>query len=319
MRRSLLHLAMASSVGIALVAPAEARECQKRALDALHASAPDGASVFKRVTDKKFFLQWLDCDDPQYELSTAVHESVHNITAETDAFPLVGGGQVERPHEVSNFFPPSRIAGQFAKSDYVDTYLKPGRATSSSDFLYLLDELNAYTHDLNAAVDLKDMRSASRSSDHRDGLAALMAFLAVYVERAKASEPETWEGLKRPAVAETVEKIWSGAEKVMASSCGIPDFGTQYVGFLQKVCRPSAQSALASVLGRAPVCPTDCLKPLDDQAEALAPADEETPDDAPVVEKRTLWKHRNHPRVEATAEDAAEAEATSAPSLFRRR
>jgi hypothetical protein len=309
MRHFLLRLGLASSVGLALAFPAPARECQKRALDALHASAADGSAVFKRVTDKKFFLQWLDCDDPQYELSTAVHESVHNITSETDAFPLVGGGEAERPHEVSSFFPPSRIVGKFAKSDYVDTYLKPGRATSSSDFLYLLDELNAYTHDLNAAVDLKDMRSATRSSDHRDGLAALMAFLVVYVEQAKATDPETWEGLQKPHVASAVEKIWGRAEKVMASSCGIPEFGTQFVGFLQKVCRPEAEAALESVIGRAPVCPTDCLKPLDDQAEALSPNDEDTPEEAPVVEKRTLWKHRNHPRTAATAEASAEIEA----------
>jgi hypothetical protein len=295
-------------------APAtQARECQQRALNALHAAAPDGSSVFASIKDKKFFLDWLDCDDPQFELSTAVHESVHVLTSESDAFPLVGGGEVERPHEVSKFFAPSRVAAKFGASDYVDTYLKPGRATSSSDFLYLLDELNAYTHDLNAAVDLKGFRSAERSSDHRDGLAALMAFTAVYIERAQASEPETWEGLRQPHVAATIEKLWTHAEKVMASSCGIPDFGTQYVGFLRQVCRPEAQAALESVMGHAPACPTECLKRVDDtQAEALAPAD----DEAPVVEKRTIWKHRNHP-VAAPSEDTTAEIAPTVASPVR--
>lgn len=301
MRQAFLRAGLTSLITIVLAATAQGRECQQRALDALHAAAPDGSSVYSRVKDKSFFLQWLDCDDPQFELSTAVHESVHIITSESDAFPLVGGGEAERPHEASQFFAPSRIVGKFARSDYADTYLKPGRATSSSNFLYLLDELNAYTHDLNAAVDLKDRRSAERSSDHRDGLAALMAFVAVYVEQAKASEPETWEGLQQPHVAMTIGKIWSRAEKVMASSCGIPDFGTQYVGYLQKVCRPEAQSALASVIGRPPVCPTECLQGPDERAEALA----SDADEAPVVEKRTIWKRRNHraaPVKDASAE-----------------
>ena len=37
------------------------------------------------------------CDDAQFDLSTAVHESTHFISSEIDAFPLVGGGAVERP------------------------------------------------------------------------------------------------------------------------------------------------------------------------------------------------------------------------------
>ena len=315
MRPAFFSLATVAGIVVALAVPAQARECQKRALDALQAAAPDGSSVFKRVPDKKFFLQWLDCDDPQFELSTAVHESVHIITAQSDAFPLVGGGEVERPHEASKFFAPSRIAAQFGKSDYVDTYLKPGRATSSSDFLYLLDELNAYTHDLNAAVDLKDMRSASRSSDHRDGLAALMAFTAVYVEHARANEPETWAGLQAPTVSTVFEKIWGRAETVMASSCGIPEFGTQYVGFLQKVCKPGAQAALASVMGRPPVCPAQCLKPTQDPTEALAPDADEAPDDAPALDKRTLWKRRNHPRPAPSVEAETGSEALAAAPI----
>ena len=309
MRHACLRLCLASFI---VIAPAvQARECQQRALDALRTSAPDGWSVYQHIHDKSFFLQWLDCADPQFELSTAVHESVHIMTAEKDVFPLVDGGEAEVPHDLAKFFPPSTIAGKFGKSDYVDTYLKPGRATSSANFQYLLDELNAYTHDLNAAVGLKDRRSAQRSSDHRDGLAALMAFVVVYVERAKTSEPETWEGLRQPKVVATVEKIWSRAEKVMASSCGIPDFGTQYVGFLQKVCRPEAESAMASVLGRPPVCPTECLQPLDVRAVALEPAD----DEAPLVEKRTIWKHRNHPAIAPSEDVSAENAPSPVPAM----
>src|SRR6185295_6531668 len=93
-------------------------------------------------------------DEAQLGLPTAVHESVHYITAELDAFPLVHGGQSKRPHEVSAFYAPQLIAAKFKRNDFVTTYLQPGGASSATDFRYLLDELNAYTHDLNTAVAL---------------------------------------------------------------------------------------------------------------------------------------------------------------------
>ena len=172
---------------------------------------------------------------------------------------------MKRPHEVSAFFAPSLIAGKFKPSDFVDTYLRPGRASSSSDFLYLLDELNAYTHDLNTAVNLSRSRSPAQNGDevdHRDGLAALMAFVALYVERAEESEPATWSGLQQPRVAKAVSELWGSAEKVMASSCGIADFGTEDKPLIRQFCQSRPQAALRKILGRAPVCPTACLKPV---------------------------------------------------------
>jgi hypothetical protein len=245
-------------------AAAAGNDCRPEAMRRLQASAPNGFAIYQKTQDRKFFINWITCDEDTLGLPTAVHESVHYITAETDAFPLINGNAVKRPHEVSAFFAPSVIAGKFKGTDYADTYLRPGKASSSTDFLYLLDELNAYTHDLNTAVNL------SRSSppapegadeiDHRDGLAALMAFVALYIEQAE-SEPATWNGLQQPRVAKTVSELWGSAEKVMASSCGIPNFGTQDKGLIRQFCQARPQAALQRILGRAPVCPTACLKP----------------------------------------------------------
>src|ERR1041385_5000923 len=151
MRRRLRSISLAALACLPLAAglhSAKAGDCRPGAVERLHAAAPDGFAIYQQIKDKTFFLNWIDCGEAQLGLPTAVHESVHYITAETDAFPLVHGGQVKRPHEVSAFFAPSLIAGQFRENDFVATYLRPGRASSSGDFLYLLDELNAYTHDL---------------------------------------------------------------------------------------------------------------------------------------------------------------------------
>lgn len=250
-----------------LVAPSPAAagiDCRSVAIEHLRAAAPAGFGIYRRIADKKFFLGWIDCTDPQFALPTAVHESVHYITAETDAFPLVGGGALKRPHEVSAFFAPSQIAAKFRPDDFVTTYLQPGSASSAGDFLYLLDELNAYTHDLAAAVALSRSEASAQptdeQTDHRDGLAALMAFVALYLERAEASVPATWRGLTQPPVARTVSELWSRAETVMASSCGIPNFGTEDKTLIRQFCQRGPQAALQKIIGRAPVCPAACLK-----------------------------------------------------------
>src|SRR3954451_5260566 len=170
---------------------AVAGDCRPQAIERLRALAPQGFAVYQAVKDKKFFLGWISCSEAQLGLPTAVHESAHYIAAETDAFPLTDGRRLKRPHEVSAFYAPSVIAAKFKPSDFVTTYLRPGSASSASDFLYLLDELNAYTHALATAVSLSRARGSAEQGDqvdHRDGLAALMAFVAMYIERAEQSE-----------------------------------------------------------------------------------------------------------------------------------
>lgn len=268
MRRLLRSVSAAVLIGLlpygdtAYAKPDES--CRPNALEHLRTSSPDGLAIYKQISQPDFFESWIRCDDPQFGLPTAVHESTHFITAETDAFPLVGGGAVKRPHEVSKFFPPSQITRRFKADDLVTTYLRRGKATSSTDFLYLLDELNAYSHDLDTAVDLKELGNPDEAVDHRDGLAAMMAYVAVYAETARESEARTleartWRGLREPQVAKVISDLWGRAERVMASSCGIPKFGIHDKYYIRQVCAAEVGPALEQVLGRAPVCPTACL------------------------------------------------------------
>jgi hypothetical protein len=239
----------------------QAADCRQSSMVQLKNLAPEGFAVYTAISDKKFFLHWITCDDVPLGLSTAVHESVHHLTEDHDAFPLINHEYVRRPHEVSKFFAPSAIAKKFDRGDgYVTTYLKVGGASAATDFLYLLDELNAYTHDLNAAVALSGLRPANEHVDHRDGLAALMAFVAIYVQAAEEGQPATWSGLQKPEVAKTVSTLWGQAETVMASSCRVPEFGTNDQRFIRQFCGEKAQASLQKILGRAPVCPVDCLQ-----------------------------------------------------------
>jgi hypothetical protein len=252
------------------------RSCSQRALHELEQRAPDGYAIYTAMPDKKFFFQWITCDNLQVDLATAVHESVHFLTESRDAYPLINGGAVKRPHEVSQFAPPAIIAKKFergrslfdSRSLLLATYLRHGGASSADDFLYLLDELNAYSHDLHAAVDLNGLHAANESAGERDGLAALMAFVAVYMATAEESQPATWSGLQKPDVADAISTLWTQAEKTMADSCGIPDLGQEDQYFLTKLCTEKPQASLQKILGRAPICPRACMQPKDKTADA---------------------------------------------------
>lgn len=235
-------------------------DCRTKAISDLQRLSPEGHAIYRAMTDKKQFLVWLTCDDVHLGLSTSVHESVHLLTHERDAFPLIEGGEIGRPHEVTKFFAPREIAKRFDSKDaYVQTYLRPGGASSATDFLYLLDELNAYSHDLHSAAQLVSLQRRDRQADHRDGLTALMAFVMTYVQTAEKTKPATWDGLMRPQPRKVVQTLWAQAEAALASACGIPGFGAndrRYIAFMHKA---ENNSALTKLLDREPAYPNACM------------------------------------------------------------
>jgi hypothetical protein len=263
MRRTLLAAA-AAALTIGLAVPAQAAPqtgCHTQALRDLERLSPQGYAVYQAMKSKKDFLQWIMCDDVELSLTTAVHESVHMLTEEKDGYLLIDGSVVRRPRELERFSPPREVSGTFEKGDiYVQTYLRPGAASSAQDATYLFDELNAYTHDLNSAVKLAPLKKRGGAhAAHRDGLSALMSFVMKYVDAARQQNGGTWKGLQAPGPKNVVRTLWAQAEGVLASSCGIPDFGQkdrQYVGFL---CNNKNGAALGELLGRAPACPSQCM------------------------------------------------------------
>ena len=115
----------------------EPTACHGRAISDLQRLSAHGYAVYQAMADKKQFLTWVACDDIQTELSTGVHESVHVLTEMKDGYPLIGGGLVRRPHEVSRFFPPKDIAKSLdARDAYVQNYLGPNGASSKGDLMY---------------------------------------------------------------------------------------------------------------------------------------------------------------------------------------
>lgn len=236
--------------------------CHTQALSQLERLSPEGYAIYKAMSDKKQFLVWLTCDDVQLGLATSVHESVHVLTEEQDSFPLINGGKIRRPHQVAKFFAPKQAAKSFDTRDsYVQTYMRSGSATSAENFLYLLDELNAYSHDLNSAVKLVSLQRRDRQVDHRDGLTALMAFVVGYADMAKKSQPATWQGLQSGETKQIIQALWAQAEATLNASCDIPAFGRKDKDYMAFIGNAKNNAAMTELIGRAPNIADECLSP----------------------------------------------------------
>lgn len=262
-RRTVRSLAclVATAVFFALT-PTPSAACQQEAVNKLQRLHPPGFNVYINMRKKGDFLFWLECQDLQLDLATAVHESIHILTSEYDAYPLLNGQRLPRIADDPVYYPPSALQRYFdTSSTYVETYIVPGTATSSEQFGFLLDEFNAYTHDLNAAIALQPLARPGQYASHRDGLAALMSFVFSYVEEARRAYPQTWQQLQTRQLRSTVKTLWEQAEQVMANSCLVPNFGEETPKFLSNVCRSTAQGAMGHLLGRPPLCPVSCARP----------------------------------------------------------
>jgi hypothetical protein len=234
--------------------------CRDEALEQLKRHSASGYRIYERLDDKRMFTTWILCGERQRGLTTAVHEAVHMLTEQLDAFPLVDGGQIARIRATEKFAKPGRIAGQFKQSDdFVRTYLLPGGASSADDFTYLIDEFNSYIHDLNTAVQTQAMAPRDSYLGHRDGMSAMMSFLMAYVAFAEKDEPRTWAGLHSPDVKHLVSTLWSDAERTIEKSCKVPRYAVDDQAFLRHICAPANGRALGHLLGRAPRCPRACL------------------------------------------------------------
>jgi hypothetical protein len=263
-RRLVLLAVLLASDGSVVAAQSEKSKtpkCSDAHLSLLRRSVPEGFAIYEKLKEKKLFTTWFKCDDAQLDLTTAVHEGVHILSHEIDAYPLINGQTAALVADLKALFRPGLVAPRYkADNTFVSTYLLPGQATSADQFGYLLNELNAYTHDLNAAVKLRRLSREEYDVFHRDGLAALMSFTAAYVERARADDKTTWSALQSPEVRRTVTTLWAQAEDVMGASCRVPRYAMDAAEFLAPVCAANIRHGLGALLGRPPLCPVSCLR-----------------------------------------------------------
>lgn len=201
--------------------------CQEPAVGLLRYTV-DGLRAFQALESPDAFAFWLDCEEPDFAMPTAVHESVHLLSGRVGdgryAFYVLGGKQVFVPVAES---PPRKVVVGLLRPEerdgYVDVYLSGPSGDQGLELL--LDELNAYVYGLSVRTSLAEAgRLGNRRVTGRDGVAHFQLYLGLYLKHLRVTEPERHAALGKTH-GDAVSRIWKLAERELKRSEAYPGLG----------------------------------------------------------------------------------------------
>ncbi len=220
-------------------------------MDMLHRRDKTGYGIVTKVKNAGEFAQWLDCNEPPlYGVTTAVHETSHELDNELSGFSeaenefgvyrfryFLGGDKILTVTDKKLFYR-SEIGGELDDEDksymYYETYLTGD--SGNQDILLLLEELNAYTHGLNTAVQFADMLPANMTVTERDGPSVFMYYLEMYLRKARLDYPEQWKKIYTDAdYLNLMQAMWARAEETLKAALKFPQLGIKDKAALKKV------------------------------------------------------------------------------------
>ncbi len=213
---------------------------------------PNGLAVLEAHGDREGFGYWLDCGSVDYDVSSAVHETVHLLShAESQgdySWYLVGGERITVPWSKSP--PRSNVVRDLRKDErdsYVDTYLTG--ASGEQGLELLLDELNAYTHGLITEIALAPRHEGeNRRTAARDGVAHFQLYLVIYLAQLRADHPK-----RHAKLAETLGPVtaalWKQSEKALRASLPYDSLGIDDRWYLHRAWKPAMLEELDHFTG----------------------------------------------------------------------
>ena len=217
------------------------KSCTRSALRLLREKYYVGYEIYKLMTKKEIFNFFLDCSKPDYDVESAVHESLHSI----DLIPWANSFKYYQPDGTTlcmpqkNLFYRREIANYLNAEDlnnFAATYLS-GKSWNQ-DIGTLLDELSAYTYSLEMQKILYNPNTENHvhQSSDRDWLATFMQYTELYLKCARLKHPDDWEKIYSDEnYLHVIQTLRSRAEKVMASSLWIKEIGINDGPILKKV------------------------------------------------------------------------------------
>jgi hypothetical protein len=176
-----------------------------------------------------------------FAASSAVHESTHTInfthsSVERYAYYLPGGSIVTIPRRRGEFFGRNEIARDLTDAEH-DAYYRAyivGEG-SNQELPVLFDEFNAYTHDLMTATALQSLIPSYQHRSERDGIAAFMYYLELYLKRARLSHYKAWQTIASDSEYRAlIQKLWANAETALRAACPIAALGINDAPYLKK-------------------------------------------------------------------------------------
>lgn len=200
-------------------------------------SIPEAKEVLEEYQDNDDFLQWIteDKDYLRSDIATAIHETIHGLRVKKNKFKTIKNFYLPTDENNDKNLPePRNVILPILKRQYTEAYSNhitevylsgnDNEVSSSAHFFsYLLDELNAYGFDLYVFLRLENLQI---NSNPRDGLAAFMAYSAIYAAETKIDQYTDQQKAN-------LGTLWKQSEMVMGEAIKVDNIGMDDEIFLR--------------------------------------------------------------------------------------
>ncbi len=226
-----------------IISASTEKECEDKAVELLKKYDKIGYQVYLTIKEKDpdFFSFFLSCSSSPYNVTTAVHESVHNISGIPDddfysyQFYLPNGSyQTVKRHDLFYRSEIAKYLKSSEKDNYYKTYLT-GRS-GQQGVLLLLDEVNAYTFSAIGDTNVRHTMSENQFMSTRDGLATFMYYLQLYLYHARTEVPQDYKKIKQDKkYVKLIKTLWENAEMAMLYTSPYKNLGINDIPKLEQV------------------------------------------------------------------------------------
>ncbi len=215
------------------------KPCQDEVIKMLINYDKIGYEVFKKMDVSDFFF-WIDCSLNDYNIPTAVHESVHMLSGwikkDINYYYFLPDGSYAKVTTKDLFY--RNEIGKYIKdkeSDfYYDTYLTGD--SGKQDILLLLDEVNAYTFSVISGVHFSHTLDKYTFNTTRDGISTFMYYLELYLYHARTQVPNDYKKIKYDDdYLFLIKTLWENAEDSLIYSSSYKNLGINDIDILKKV------------------------------------------------------------------------------------
>ena len=233
------------------------RSCAGAAINTLKQVDAQGFTVLANLPKPSEASRFLNCNRSDYDLGTLVHESSHMVTQShftgREFSMLLPDGKLHTVPYDEHFFKLTELQVDLPQRDidhYAETYIFGGGQQQS--FPWMLDELNAYTHELITMTHLSQAGIKSVTSSYRDGPTRFMHYVELYLRRARVAHPEQWEKIaSEPKYLDLIQNLWHHAESAISESCPHDELGIASEGIFPEVYTPDNLNELHELFAKA--------------------------------------------------------------------
>lgn len=286
---------------LAAVSTARAEDCRTKFLSTLQAADPAGYGIWNSIAsaDKSKVESLIECGPglaiETYKLARLVHESIHvadnelsNSTGKIEFISLSGNRVALNPDARDSVY-------AFTRGQALKVMSSSERSLNRAPiYLYylgfesfdqLLDELNAYNHELQTDLFFPATRL---HVDSGDAPLQMILFTLRYLQEMEKAQNRFYTARIQAdsGVREVLTTLIREGYEITAKSCERPDLHLNDRALLNALAGPASVRQLTALFGNErPVLPTNCAKNAQHSSKKLTPVAVNYPHDDSAFQK----------------------------------